>query len=412
MIEELGSQARKAAQVMARASALAKNAALTRAAHGLLADQDRILKANSGDMDQAVREGVSGALLDRLRLTEARLTSMASGLSVVAGLPDPVGQVTAGFTRPNGLRMTRTRVPLGVVAVIYEARPNVTADAAGLCLKAGNAALLRGSSFALRSNLAIGRVIRDSLEQSDLPADAVQVVEDSSREGARALMQATEWVDLLVPRGGPQLIAAIEAEATVPYVIDGAGNCHIFVDASADLDMAADIVLNSKISRPGVCNAAEKLLVHRDIAEEFLPRVAKMLTSAGVELRGDEAARSIVDEIARASDQDWSTEYLDLIMAVKVVDGAQAALDHIRRYGSGHTEAIVTADLAAAEAFIAQTDSAVVMVNASTRFTDGEEFGFGGEIGISTQKLHVRGPMGLESLTSERWVVRGEGQVR
>lgn len=412
MIEELGSQARKAAQVMARASALAKNAALTRAAHGLLADQDRILKANSGDMDQAVREGISGALLDRLRLTEARLTSMASGLSVVAGLPDPVGQVTAGFTRPNGLRMTRTRVPLGVVAVIYEARPNVTADAAGLCLKAGNAALLRGSSFALRSNLAIGRVIRDSLQQSDLPADAVQVVEDSSREGARALMQATEWVDLLVPRGGPQLIAAIEAEATVPYVIDGAGNCHIFVDASADLDMAADIVLNSKISRPGVCNAAEKLLVHRDIAEEFLPRVAKMLTSAGVELRGDEAARSIVDEIARASDQDWSTEYLDLIMAVKVVDGAQAALDHIRRYGSGHTEAIVTADLAAAEAFIAQTDSAVVMVNASTRFTDGEEFGFGGEIGISTQKLHVRGPMGLESLTSERWVVRGEGQVR
>jgi glutamate-5-semialdehyde dehydrogenase len=412
MIEELGSQARKAAQVMARASALAKNAALTKAAHGLLADQDRILKANSGDMDQAVREGISGALLDRLRLTEARLTSMASGLSVVAGLPDPVGQITAGFTRPNGLRMTRTRVPLGVVAVIYEARPNVTADAAGLCLKAGNAALLRGSSFALRSNLAIGRVIRDSLEQSDLPADAVQVVEDSSREGARALMQATEWVDLLVPRGGPQLIAAIEAEATVPYVIDGAGNCHIFVDASADLDMAADIVLNSKISRPGVCNAAEKLLVHRDIAEEFLPRVAKMLTSAGVELRGDEAARSIVDEIARASDQDWSTEYLDLIMAVKVVDGAQAALDHIRRYGSGHTEAIVTADLAAAEAFIAQTDSAVVMVNASTRFTDGEEFGFGGEIGISTQKLHVRGPMGLESLTSERWVVRGEGQVR
>ncbi|MEX0700048.1 MAG: glutamate-5-semialdehyde dehydrogenase [Acidimicrobiia bacterium] len=412
MVEELGSQARKAAQVMARASALAKNAALTRAAQGLLADQDRILKANSGDMDQAVREGISGPLLDRLRLTEARLTSMASGLSVVAGLPDPVGQVTAGFTRPNGLRMTRTRIPLGVIAVIYEARPNVTADAAGLCLKAGNAALLRGSSFALRSNLAIGRVIRDSLEQSDLPADAVQVVEDSSREGARALMQATEWVDLLVPRGGPQLIAAIEAEATVPYVIDGAGNCHIFVDASADLEMAADIVLNSKISRPGVCNAAEKLLVHRDIAEEFLPRVAKMLTSAGVELRGDEAARSIVDEIARASDQDWSTEYLDLIMAVKVVDGVQAALDHIRRYGSGHTEAIVTADLTAAEAFIAQTDSAVVMVNASTRFTDGEEFGFGGEIGISTQKLHVRGPMGLESLTSERWVVRGEGQVR
>ncbi len=412
MIDELGRRARGAAAVMAQATAHLKSAALTRAAHGLLSAADRILEANAADVDQAVNEGVAGALLDRLRLTESRVENTAAGLSTLAGLADPVGQETAVFTRPNGLRMTRYRVPLGVVAVIYEARPNVTADAGGLCLKSGNAALLRGSSFALRSNMAIGQVIREALDESGLPADAVQVVEDTSREAAKALMRATQWVDLLVPRGGPQLIAAIRKEAIVPYVIDGAGNCHVYVDAAADLDMAAEIVLNSKTDRPGVCNAAEKLLVHRDIAEEFLPRVAKMLTAAGVELRGDVASQSIVGEIGPASDQDWGTEYLDLIMAVRVVDDLSTAIEHIRRYGSGHTEAIVTADVLAADTFASRTESAVVMVNASTRFTDGEEFGFGGEIGISTQKLHVRGPMGLESLTSERWVVRGEGQVR
>jgi glutamate-5-semialdehyde dehydrogenase len=299
-----------------------------------------------------------------------------------------------------------------VVAVIYEARPNVTADAAGLCLKAGNAAILRGSSYALRSNLAIANVISESLRDADLPPEAVQVLEDTSREAARNLMQAKGLVDLLVPRGGPQLIAAIEADATVPYVIDGAGNCHVYVDAAADLDMAAEIVLNSKTSRPGVCNAAEKLLVHREVAEEFLPRVAKMLTAAGVELRGDDQSRTIVAEIGPVTPEDWAVEYLDLIMAVKVVEDAQAALDHIRQFGTGHTEAIVTRDIATADAFVTGTESAVVMVNASTRFTDGEEFGFGGEIGISTQKLHVRGPMGLEALTTERWVVRGEGHIR
>jgi glutamate-5-semialdehyde dehydrogenase len=299
-----------------------------------------------------------------------------------------------------------------VVAVIYEARPNVTADSAALCIKSGNAAILRGSSYALRSNQAIGELIRSALGHNGLPEDAVQVMEDTSREAAKALMQAKQWVDLLVPRGGPNLIAAIEAEATVPVVIDGAGNCHVYVDRSADLGRAEAIVVNAKTSRPGVCNAAEKLLVHEEIASDFLPRVGKLLADRGVELRGDEAARRILPELGVAGETDWPTEYLDLVMAVKVVGSVDEALDHIRRYGSGHTEAIVTNDAGAADRFIAGTDSAVVMVNASTRFTDGEEFGFGAEIGISTQRLHVRGPMGLQALTCERYVLRGDGQVR
>jgi len=304
------------------------------------------------------------------------------------------------------------RVPLGVVAVIYEARPNVTADAAALCLKSGNASLLRGSSYALRSNLAIGAILRDGLEAAGLPADGVQVLEDTSREGARALMRAKAWVDLLVPRGGPNLLAAIEADATVPVVIDGAGNCHVYVDATADLEMAAAIVVNAKTSRPGVCNAAEKVIVHREVADEFVPKVAKLLADAGVELRGDAASQQLASVIKPADEDDWPTEYLDLIMAIRVVPNLEEAIAHINRYGTGHTEAIVTSDLNAADRFVARTDSAVVMVNASTRFTDGEEFGFGGEIGISTQKLHVRGPMGLRALTSERYVLRGDGQIR
>jgi glutamate-5-semialdehyde dehydrogenase len=411
-IDTIGAKAKEAALELARATTSAKNKALLSAAHGLEAAAPDLIAANQDDLAQAEGEGISGALLDRLRLTPHRVAGMAAGLRQVAGLADPVGEVSEGFTRPNGLRMTRVRVPLGVVAVIYEARPNVTADAAALCVKSGNAALLRGSSYALRSNLAIGTVIRASMTDAGLPADAVQVVEDTSRAGAKALMQAKKWVDLLVPRGGANLIAAIEADATVPFVIDGAGNCHVYVDAGANLEMAADIVVNSKTHRPGVCNAAEKLLVHRSVAAEFLPRVCKLLLDAGVELRGDEAARKLVEAIGPASEEDWPTEYLDLIMAVRVVDSIDEALTHIRRFGSGHTEAIVTENLAAADRFVDETESAVVNVNASTRFTDGEEFGFGAEIGISTQKLHVRGPMGLRALTSERWVVRGQGQVR
>jgi glutamate-5-semialdehyde dehydrogenase len=303
-------------------------------------------------------------------------------------------------------------VPLGVVAVIYEARPNVTADAAGLCFKSGNAALLRGSSYTLRSNNAIADVLRSVLADRGLPMDAIQLVQDTSRSAATALMQAKQWVDLLVPRGGPNLIAAIEENATVPYVIDGAGNCHVYVDASADLEMAADIVFNAKTQRPGVCNAAEKLVVHEDVAREFLPVIGKRLLEHGVELRGDAGALAILDGIREATTSDWPTEYVDLIMAIKVVPSLDAAIDHVREYSSGHTEAIVTSDLESADRFVRETDSAVVMVNASTRFTDGEEFGFGAEIGISTQKLHVRGPMGLEALTTEKYILHGKGQIR
>jgi glutamate-5-semialdehyde dehydrogenase len=412
MIQAIGEAARAASRKQAVASTNLKNAALERAAIGLETEGERLIETNKGDIDEAMAQGIGGALLDRLRLTPARIGAMASGLRQVAALADPVGQVTAGFVRPNGLRMTRFRAPLGVVAVIFEARPNVTADAAGLALKAGNAVVLRGSSYALQSNLAIGEILRRAQMEAGLEADAVQVLSDASREAARALMQAKEWIDLFVPRGGPKLIAAIEAEATVPYVIDGAGNCHIYVDASADLDMAAAIVVNSKVSRPGVCNAAEKLLVHQAVAADFLPQVTKLLVGAGVELRGDDAARTHVETMGEAAPDDWSTEYLDLVMAVKVVGSVDEAIGHVREFGSGHTEAIVTRDLDAADRFVRELDAAVVMVNAATRFTDGEEFGYGAEIGISTQKLHVRGPMGLEALTCERWVIHGNGQVR
>jgi glutamate-5-semialdehyde dehydrogenase len=412
VIAELGAKARAAASELALTNTKTKNTALLAAADRLVSSADSLLAANTRDRDQAITEGISGALLDRLTLTESRVIAMAEGLRKVAALLDPVGEITGGWTLPNGIKLTRVRVPLGVVAVIYEARPNVTADAAGLCVKSGNAGILRGSSYALRSNMAIGSEISAAMTGAGLPGDAVQIMEDTSRTGAKALMQAKEWVDLLVPRGGPSLIAAIEADATVPVVIDGSGNCHVYVDRAADLGMAESIVVNAKTSRPGVCNSAEKLLIHEDIAPEFLPRVAKLLTDRGVELRGDETAQRLVPGIKPASEDDWPTEYLDLIMAVAVVPSTEAAIGHIRRFGSGHTEAIVTTDSVAADRFVAGTDSAVVMVNASTRFTDGEEFGFGAEIGNSTQKLHVRGPMGLASLTSERYVLRGDGQVR
>ncbi|MDP8958135.1 MAG: glutamate-5-semialdehyde dehydrogenase [Actinomycetota bacterium] len=412
MIEDVGRRARAASRRLAELTASGKNAVLEEMASRLEAQAPLILEANASDLEEAGAQRVAGALLDRLRLDEGRVASMAAGLRKVAALPDPVGELTGGWRMYNGVQLERRRVPLGVVAVIYEARPNVTADAAALCLKSGNAVILRGSSYALRSNLAIGELLRQAASHQGVPEDAVQVVRDTTREGARALMQAKHWVDLLVPRGGPSLIAAIESEATVPYVLDGAGNCHVYVDQSADLDEALGIVVNAKAQRPGVCNAAETLLVHEAVAAKFLPVVSEALAAEGVEMRGDEAARSLAPGMGTATDEDWATEYLDLILAVRVVPDLEAALDHIRSYGSGHTEAIVAEDLRAAESFVRGTDSAVVMVNASTRFTDGEEFGFGAEIGISTQKLHVRGPMGLEALTTERYVLRGEGQVR
>ncbi|HEY7469858.1 MAG TPA: glutamate-5-semialdehyde dehydrogenase [Acidimicrobiia bacterium] len=412
MIDDIGRRARDAANLLRESTGAMRRQALLDMADAITAGRMELLDANAGDMAQAEEEGITGALIDRLRLTDSRIDGMAAGLRKVSSLPDPVGRETGGWALYNGVRLHRVRVPLGVIAVIYEARPNVTADAAGLCVMSGNAVILRGSSYALGSNRTIARVLRAALGAAGLPGDGVQLLEDTTREGARALMQATRWVDLLVPRGGPGLVRAVEEEATVPTVIDGAGNCHVYVDAGADLDKALGIVVNAKVQRPGVCNAAETLLVHEDVADRFVVEAAKALIAEGVELHGDERSRDLVPDMVPATEEDWATEYLDLILAVRVVPDLETAIDHVRSYGTGHTEAIVTEDRRAADRFVAAIDTAVVAVNASTRFTDGEEFGFGAEIGNSTQKLHVRGPMGLESLTSERYVLYGDGQVR
>ncbi|HEX4901602.1 MAG TPA: glutamate-5-semialdehyde dehydrogenase [Acidimicrobiales bacterium] len=409
-MEQLGRRAKAASRVLATASTAAKDAALLAAADLLVARTDAILEANAVDVAREEAAGMAAPLVDRLRLTPGRIDGMAAGLRQVAALPDPVGEISEGWTRPNGLRINRVRVPLGVVAIIYESRPNVTSDAFGLCLKSGNAAFLRGSSAAIESNTAIAGSLREGIDKAGLPSDALVLVEDVSRQAAVEFMRLRGLVDCLIPRGGRALIQSILDNATVPFVIDGDGNCHVYVDASADLDMALDILVNAKTQRPGVCNAAEKLLVHASVAESFLPRAAEQLD--GVELLGDERARSIVARIAPASDDDWDTEFLDLKLAVGVVDSLDEAIDHIAAHGTGHSEAIVTTDLAAADRFATEVDAAAVVVNASTRFVDGEEFGFGAEIGISTQKLHARGPMGLRQLTTEKFVVRGTGQTR
>jgi glutamate-5-semialdehyde dehydrogenase len=395
---------------MALAGTDAKDAALLAGADLLLQKSDEIITANEHDVERATAGGVSSAVVDRLRLSEARLGSMADGLRQVAARPDPVGEVTEGWVRPNGLRIEKVRVPLGVVAIIYENRPNVTSDAAGLCLKSGNAAFLRGSSAALASNQAIAGALREGLAKAGLPEDSLVLVEDTSYESAREFMRLRGLVDCLIPRGGPSLVQAVLENATVPYVIDGDGNCHLYVDASADLDMALALLVNGKTQRPSVCNATESLVVHRDIAAAFLSAAADAL--AGVRLVGDEDARAIVGSIEPATEDDWGTEYLDLVLSVRVVDDLDAAIAHIQRYSSGHTEAIATRDLEAAQRFTREVDAAAVVVNASTRFTDGEQFGFGAEIGISTQKLHARGPMGLRELTTSKYIVTGTGQIR
>jgi glutamate-5-semialdehyde dehydrogenase len=407
---ELGRRAKAAARTLALASTVAKNDALLAAADLLVARTSDILAANELDVAQAQRSGTTATVIDRLRLTAARVESMAAGLRQVAALPDPVGEVTEGYVRPNGLRVEKVRVPLGVVAIIYENRPNVTSDAAGLCIKAGNAAFLRGSSGAIESNRTIVAVLRDALTKAGLPADGIVLVEDTRYEAAVEFMQAREVVDVLIPRGGPSLIKSILDNATVPYVIDGDGNCHVYVDAAADLDMAERITINAKMQRPSVCNAAETLLVHAAVADQFLPRVTAAL--AGVELVGCDRSRALVPAMQPATDDDYATEFLDLKMAVRVVDSLDDAIAHITRFGSGHSEAIVTRDLAAADRFVLEVDAAAVLVNASTRFVDGGELGLGAEIGISTQKLHARGPMGLREITTEKWVVRGTGQIR
>jgi glutamate-5-semialdehyde dehydrogenase len=409
-ITELGRRAREAARALATASTAAKDDAL-RAAADLLVDRaPEVLAANADDVARSEANGASATVVDRLRLDHRRIEAMAGGLREVAALHDPAGEVVDGWVRPNGLRISRVRVPLGVVAIIYENRPNVTSDAAALCLKSGNAAFLRGSGGALASNTAIAGVLREAVEKSGLPADAVTLVTDTSHDTAVEFMRLRGLVDCLIPRGGPALIRSILDNATVPYVIDGDGNCHVYVHADADLDMAVDVVVNAKTQRPSVCNAAESLLVHDEVADEFLSRVADAL--AGVELLGDERTCALVPSATPASPEDWSTEFLDLRLAVRVVDGLDTAIDHIAEHGSGHSEAILTRSLEAADRFTQEVDAAAVLVNASTRFVDGEEFGFGAEIGISTQKLHARGPMGLRELTCVKYVVRGTGQIR
>lgn len=411
MLAALGHRAKTASRALATVSTDAKDAALLAAAD-LLVDRARdIVTSNAEDVARAQAAGITPTVVDRLRLTGDRVGAMANGLRLVAGLPDPVGEVVRGWVRPNGLRIEQRRVPLGVVAIIYENRPNVTSDAFGLCLKSGNAAFLRGSSAAISSNIAIAAVLREALAKTGLPEDGLVLVEDTTREAAVEFMKLRESIDVLIPRGGPSLIASILEHATVPYVIDGDGNCHVYVDASADLDMAASIVVNSKTQRPSVCNAAESLVVHDSIAEAFLPRVAAELVECGVELVGDDRSRAIVPSIGVATDADFSTEFLDLKMSVAVVPSLDAAIDHVQRHSSGHSEAIVTSDVASANRFTGEVDAAAVLVNASTRWVDGERFGFGAEIGISTQKLHARGPMGLRELTTTKYVVSGDGQI-
>jgi glutamate-5-semialdehyde dehydrogenase len=410
-VRELGRRARAASRRLASASTGEKDAALLTAADLLIERAPDVLAANAADAERAAAEGMDAGPLDRLRLTEARLESMAAGLRKVATLPDPVGEVLDGWVRPNGLEIQRVRVPLGVVAIIYENRPNVTSDAASLCLKSGNAALLRGSGSALRSNVAIAGVLREALQKTGLPEDGVVLVDDVAHETAVEVMQLTDLVDCLIPRGGPDLIDSVRKNATVPVVIDGDGNCHVYVDTDADLDEALDIVVNAKTNRPSVCNAAESLVVHEAVAETFLPRVGAALMDHGVELLGDGRARTLVPRMGTASDDDFGREFLSLKMTVAVAESLDDAIAHINRFGSGHTEAIVTRDLDAARRFTRDVDAAVVIVNASTRFTDGERFGFGAEIGISTQKLHARGPMGLRELTTYKYVLWGDGQV-
>jgi glutamate-5-semialdehyde dehydrogenase len=410
-VRRTAERSREASHVLALATRAQKDAALRRMADALVQRSDDILRANADDVDRAEKLGTDANIIDRLRLDEARIDAMAQGLRDVADLPDPVGEVVRGSTLANGLELRQVRVPFGVVGIIYEARPNVTADAAGICLKSGNAALLRGSSTARASNHWIVTVLRTAIAEAGLPADAVQMVPGEGHEGAKVLMRARGLVDVLIPRGGAGLIRSVVEESTVPVIETGVGNCHVYVDRAADLDKALRIVVNAKTHRTSVCNAAESLLVHRDIADDFLPAVIDALTGEGVTIHGD-AAFAEYDGVVPATGEDFAQEYLSLDISAAVVDDLEAAIRHIRRYSSQHSDAIVTEDQSAARRFTAAVDSAVVLVNASTRFTDGGEFGFGAEIGISTQKLHARGPMGLPEMTSTKYIVTGDGHVR
>lgn len=408
----LADRAKAASRAMATASGAAKNAWLSRSAKALAARTDEILEANAKDVAAAPGLGLNAAAIDRLTLNPKRIDDMARGLLEVVALPDPVGEVVSSSRRPNGLEVTQVRVPLGVIFMIYESRPNVTLDAASLCVKSGNAAILRGGKEAIHSNKALHRVLADELAPAGLPADAVQLVQTTDRAAVGHLLGMPDRIDLAIPRGGEGLIRRVAEEAQMPVLKHYDGICHVYVDSEVDQDMAVRVIVNAKVQRPGVCNAAETLLVHRDVAPSFLPKVADVLFGLGVELRGDEPSRSLVPAMVAATPEDWGTEYLDKILSVAVVDSLDAAMQHIVRYGSGHTDAILTRDLASARRFVAGVDSAAVVVNASTRFNDGYQLGLGAEIGISTDKYHARGPCGLKELTSTKWVIYGDGQVR
>lgn len=409
---EKGRRAKEASYVLMNAGSLEKNNALNLMADKLIEHTEEIIKANKIDLEKAMEKGTSKAMLDRLSLDEGRIAAMADGLRQVAALADPIGEVTSMWKRPNGLQIGKQRVPLGVIGIIYEARPNVTSDAAGLCLKSGNVTILKGGSDAINSNIAVVKALVEGVVLAGLPKDSIQLIEDTSRETATAMMRLNDYIDVLIPRGGAGLIQAVVKNATVPVIETGTGNCHVYVDSEADLEMAKNIVLNAKTSRPSVCNAEEKLLVHESVAEEFIPLMVKALRDKKVEVRGDEKVMKIVADVKEATEEDWGKEYLDYIISIKIVANVDEAITHINKYGTGHSEAIITKNYDNSQRFLQRVDAAAVYVNASTRFTDGCEFGFGAEIGISTQKLHARGPMGLNELTTSKYIIYGNGQVR
>lgn len=412
MLEQIGKNAREAEGVLRVLTVKEKNKALTTAADYLMAGMKLLLEANARDMANAKENNMPPALQDRLQLTEARIAQMAEGLRQIAALDDPVGEILSMKQRPNGLMIGQKRVPLGVIGIIYESRPNVTADAFGLCFKAGNVVILRGGKDAIHSNNAITKTIQEALRKCGLPMHAIQLITDTSHETAEEFMRMNEYVDVLIPRGGAGLIRTVVQKATVPVIETGTGNCHIFVDESADMDMALDIIFNAKTQRIGVCNACESVVVHEKVKDAFLPRLAERLKEKNVELRGDEMSREACGEIKEATEEDWGKEYLDYILSIKTVSSIEEAIAHINKYNTGHSEAIITKDYANSQKFLNEIDAAAVYINASTRFTDGFEFGFGAEIGISTQKLHARGPMGLKELTTTKYIIYGNGQIR
>ena len=408
----LGKKAKEASYILGNLSSKDKNDALYAMADFLIENSKIIIEANKKDLETSRIKGTSESMLDRLALNEARIEGMANGLRQVAALEDPVGEVLGMWTRPNGLQIGKKRVPMGVIGIIYEARPNVTSDAAGLCFKSGNAVILRGGSEAINSNKAIAEALREGLKSVGLVEDAVQLVEDTSREVATEMMKLNDYIDVLIPRGGAGLIKAVVNNATVPVIETGTGNCHIYVDEDCDFEMAKNIIINAKSSRPSVCNAAEKLLINEKIAGKFMPIIFEALRENGVEIRGDESLKALDDSVILASEEEWYNEYLDYTIGVKIIKDIDEAINHINKFGSGHSEAIVTKSYEASQIFLQKVNAAAVYVNASTRFTDGEEFGFGAEIGISTQKLHARGPMGLKELTTIKYIIFGNGQIR